>query len=205
LVAGRGCYESLPPGCTLAGGGAESDNGLVSARVRVAIGLPMRPVWARLRSEAWTRWGSWLSLALLVGVGAGAVLGIAAGARRTDSAYPRFLASHAPGDFLMGNGFSSLGHVIDLNAVARLRGVETTGVATFLPALGRTDSGRRILPGDAATAAIADGRFSNTIDRWKLIAGRRADPRRPDEAVASFEFARRFDVHVGSTLRLRFL
>jgi len=142
---------------------------------------------------------------LLVGVASAAVLGIAAGARRTDSAYPRFLASHARGDFLMGNGFVGLGQQIDLNAVARLPGVQTTGVGTYFPAVARTDAGRRILPGEAAVAAPADANFSIAIDRWKLLEGRRADPRRLDEAVASFEFARQFDVGVGSTIRLQFL
>ena len=105
----------------------------------------------------------------------------------------------------MGNGFVGLGQQIDLDAVARLPGVQTTGVATFFPAMGRTDSGRRILPNEAAVAAPADANFSITVDRWKLLEGRRADPHRLDEAVASFEFARQFDVDVGSTVGLRFL
>ena len=43
-----------------------------------------------------TRWPGWLLLVLLIAVAGGAVLTAAAGARRTASAYPRYLrASHA--------------------------------------------------------------------------------------------------------------
>ena len=46
--------------------------------------------------ELRARWRGWVMVALLVAVGGGAVLASAAGARRTSSAYPRFLhASHA--------------------------------------------------------------------------------------------------------------
>ena len=46
----------------------------------------MGPVWYRLRAEARARWRAWLSLALVAGLTAGAVIAFAAGARRTDSA-----------------------------------------------------------------------------------------------------------------------
>ena len=45
-------------------------------------------------AELRARWRATLGLALLVGVVAGACLAAAAGARRTDSAYPRFLAKY---------------------------------------------------------------------------------------------------------------
>ena len=50
----------------------------------------------RLRVELRTRWRAWVAVAFLIGVGGGVVLTTAAGARRTGSAYARFLrASHA--------------------------------------------------------------------------------------------------------------
>src|SRR5438093_12537990 len=75
---------------------------------------------------------------------------------------------------------------------------------SFAHAVGRTASGRRVMPANAAPLAPADRRLGVSIDRWKLLAGRRANPQRIDEAVASFEFARKFHVQVGSTIRLRF-
>src|SRR5262245_43495964 len=42
-----------------------------------------------------------LALALLLGLGAGAVLTLAAGARRTDTAYPRFAREYKAADMLL--------------------------------------------------------------------------------------------------------
>ena len=56
----------------------------------------MGAVWLRLRAELRHQWRAWLALAVLLGVIGGIALTAAAGARRTDTAYPRFLrASHA--------------------------------------------------------------------------------------------------------------
>src|SRR5688500_10379961 len=51
----------------------------------------MTAVWYRFRAELRTRWRAWFGLALLIGLAAGAVMALAAGGRRTDSAYSRFL------------------------------------------------------------------------------------------------------------------
>jgi hypothetical protein len=165
----------------------------------------MTAIWARFRSEVPRRWQAWLALAALVGIGGGAVLGVLAGARRTGSAYDRFVAGSSPADYLVASGYFALGRPIDLATVARLPGVRATTLASFLPALGRTSSGRSFLPFDVASGAPADAGFGRTVDRWKMLAGRRADPHRLDEAVPSFEFARQFHVQVGDTVRLRFI
>ena len=73
----------------------------------------MAGIWARFRSEARWRWRGWLALAVLVGVGGGAVLGIVAGARRTDSAYERFVAESSPADYLVASGYFAVGRPID--------------------------------------------------------------------------------------------
>ncbi len=52
---------------------------------------PVGPVVVRVRSELRHRWLNWLALACLIGVFAGGVTAIAAGARRTDSAYSRLV------------------------------------------------------------------------------------------------------------------
>src|SRR6184192_2439209 len=57
----------------------------------------MTAVLLRLRTELRSRWRTWVSLTLILGLFGGLVIAIAAGARRTDSAYPRFLEwSRAP-------------------------------------------------------------------------------------------------------------
>ena len=56
----------------------------------------MGSVWLRLRAELRRQWRGLLALAVLLGVIGGIALTAAAGARRTDTAYPRFLRqSHA--------------------------------------------------------------------------------------------------------------
>src|SRR5438093_817542 len=89
----RRCVPShtgvLPP---LVGGGGRP---FVPACRRLTI-FPMA-VWLRTWSELRTRWRAALSLALLVGVSGGVVMAASAGARRTHTAYTRFVA--APGEF----------------------------------------------------------------------------------------------------------
>jgi hypothetical protein len=59
----------------------------------------MTPVWLVVRAGLRARWRSWLVLALLTGLVGGLVTAVAAGARRTDAAYPSLLAwSVAPDD-----------------------------------------------------------------------------------------------------------
>src|SRR6516162_775004 len=53
--------------------------------------LAMTTVWLALRADVRRRWPALLSLALLLGLIGGVVLTAAAGARRTDTAYPRLL------------------------------------------------------------------------------------------------------------------
>src|SRR5579863_6477243 len=52
----------------------------------------MATVWLRLRADVRLRWRALVGLALLLGIIGGVVLTAAAGARRTDTAYPRLLS-----------------------------------------------------------------------------------------------------------------
>ena len=52
----------------------------------------MATVWLALRADVRRRWRALVSLALLLGLAGGVVLIAAAGARRTDTAYPRLLS-----------------------------------------------------------------------------------------------------------------
>jgi hypothetical protein len=54
----------------------------------------MTAVWYRFPAELRLRWRARLGLGLLVGLAAGAVMALAAGAWRTDSEYARFLETH---------------------------------------------------------------------------------------------------------------
>ena len=98
-------------------GGARSAHGGRSPRgVR-----PVRVVLLLVAHELRTRWRGWAVLVLLVALAGGAVMTAAAGARRTSSAYPRFLrASHASDLLVSPAGTGLNGYYV---ALARLPGV----------------------------------------------------------------------------------
>ena len=89
----------------------------------------MRAVLRLAGHELRARWLGWVVLALLVGLAGGVVLTAAAGARRTDSAYPRFLAVSKASDVLIGPASNGTGGYDD--ALARL-----PGVAAIAPIVG---------------------------------------------------------------------
>jgi hypothetical protein len=59
-------------------------------------------VWLRFRSEVRARWRSWLGLALLIGLAGGAAVAAGVGARRTETAYPRFVQAQKGYDLVTG-------------------------------------------------------------------------------------------------------
>ena len=84
----------------------------------------MRAVLTRLRVELRTRWRSWAVLALFVGFAGGVVLTTTAGARRTASAYTRFLRTSHAADVLVSpdrTGFPRLYKALDRLPGAPLR------------------------------------------------------------------------------------
>ena len=60
-----------------------------------------RLAWYRFRATFRRRWGSYLALAVLIGLVGGVAMGSVVAARRTDSSYPRFLASTNPSDLVV--------------------------------------------------------------------------------------------------------
>ncbi|MGH2555554.1 MAG: FtsX-like permease family protein [Actinomycetota bacterium] len=159
----------------------------------------MSAVWMRAISELRTRLRATISLILLVGLGAGVVISAAAGARRTQTAYPRFLETSHAADALISvlqTGIPSF-----YPAVARLPEVERAGIAAGVNVFYIRPSGAV----DARTTALAsvDGRFGNTIERPKLLAGRLYRSDRPFEAMVNRFLADQLDLSVGDTLTMR--
>jgi len=146
------------------------------------------------------RWASWAVLVLLVAVAGGAVLAAAAGARRTASAYPRFLrASHAS-DLLVAPAGTGVGGYDA--ALARL-----PGVAEIAPVVGLNV--QPVGPGgqvnlSAVTQAPLDRRGSQ-LDIPKVLAGRLPRPDRPGEIALTPAAAARLHVHLGSLLAMKAL
>ena len=165
----------------------------------------MHAVWARARVDLRRRLGSWLALALLVGIAGGAAIAVAAAARRTDTAYERFLASHAPSDVSVTESTDFLNRTVDLDKVAALPEVERSTRASLLFTMGHTGDGRRVTNNDLVPVAAPAGALGVTLDRWKMLEGRRFRDDAVDEAVADYELARTLGLEVGDTITLRFI
>lgn len=166
----------------------------------------MSAVWLRLRSEVRRRWRAWIGLAVLVGFAGGAAMALAQAARRSQHAYVRFSDRESAADVVMtgANAFGLVGSV-DLAAVARTGYIAQSAPAFVgLPFSGHTGSGRPLNAVDLFPVAAGDNQLGTTVERWKMLDGRRARPSQIGEATASFVLAERLGLQVGSTLELRF-
>jgi FtsX-like permease family len=147
--------------------------------------------WVFLRAELRRRWRAWLSVALLAGAFAGVVTAAAAGARRTDSAYPRLLAWSKAPDMLVVSGYSAAFAPLPRAALARLP--QVTDVA-YVRSVGLR------APHDITLLAPEDNRIPGGFWKRKIVAGRLVDPGRADEVNVSFLLAQARHLKPGDTL-----
>ncbi len=167
----------------------------------------------RFRATFRRRWAGYLTLVVLIGLVGGVAMAAVAGARRTQSSYPTYLASTDPSDLQMFTEFYPITHtgysprVAD--AVARIphveKSVDVIGFAGTTQALGHHTS---TVPGEAPPAlegsTSADGGEYFSTDRVTVLEGRMANPARMDEIVMSSGAAAQYGLHVGSTLPVAF-
>lgn len=147
-------------------------------------------------------WRGWAALALLTGLAGGAVLAAAAGARRTESAYPRFLRETNSAQVLVSAALDGVSDGFDL-AVGRLAGVKQIGPVVGINAQPLNANGK--LDEAAEVVAPLDGRMGHVLERPRMLAGRQPNPDRADEVVIDQIAAAQLNVHVGSSLRLEAL
>jgi len=145
-------------------------------------------VGARARSEVRNGWRNLLVLSLMIGVAGGASIAAFAGARRTDSAYRRFLSSTRSPDIFFP-------------------------LAPWLPNARIKLDALRAIPEVAATTTdfvyFSDGccgfmvpSADPLIGRAKLVAGRAPVQSRVDEVTVGFSHAESLHLGVGDTLRV---
>ena len=159
----------------------------------------MRAVLRLVAYEFRGRWRGWTVLVLLLGLAGGAVLAAAAGARRTGSAYPRFLVASRASDVLIGPGGPRFSGSYD-DALAGLPGVAAIAPVVGLNAQPVGPGGK--LDNNATVVAPLDGRFGRTLEIPKLLAGRQPAPDRPGEVMVDQVAARDLHLRVGSRLEL---
>jgi putative ABC transport system permease protein len=154
--------------------------------------------WLVLRAEVRRRWRTWLMLTLIAGLFAGAVQAAAAGARRTDAAYPSLVAWSQPPDALVLSfpDQSRTFAKVSLAAAARLPQVtESAIMASFTVAE----------PADVGIWAPEGNAVPDRFWHRKILAGRLPDPARPDEVNISFTVAQASRLGVGNVLRAALL
>jgi ABC-type antimicrobial peptide transport system permease subunit len=149
-----------------------------------------------LRAGLRRRWRAWLALALLLGLFAGAVTAVAAGARRTDAAYPSLVRWSRTPDVLL---FSSSGRAS--RTFANLAPRQLIGLPQV--AEGAAITGYTVAsPADYNLIAPDDQRVPGVMWHRKLLAGRLPRPSRADEADVSFTGAQQHHLAVGDWIRL---
>ncbi|MGD0441493.1 MAG: FtsX-like permease family protein [Acidimicrobiales bacterium] len=169
---------AIPPGSeTMAPGLGE---GFLGA-VRLAFSCELR-----------RRWRAWLAIAILISVAGGIVLAATAAGRRTESAFPDFVAAHGfDADVYAVRPLSTLAKLPGVTSVAEIRG----------PNAGQ--------PACKCTYPINPTEFgvlvtSSEVGRvFKLVSGTLPDPSSPDQVLASFTL-QQDGVHLGSVIRVPF-
>ncbi len=145
-------------------------------------------------------WRALAGIALLLGLVGGLSLFATAGARRTQSAYPRFLRSTNPSTMVVNvgglgpEGYEKIDAIAHLPQVVQARAYVSFYVAPWV-------DGRPDLSQDFEALGSLDGRYFDQ-DRFTPLRGRLPDPTRPDEVAVNEESARRYGYHVGQHIDL---
>jgi len=159
----------------------------------------MGPVWLGMRAELRLRWRAMVGLALLLGLAGGVALTAAAGARRTETAYPRLLrwANAAQIDVIPYSGEPTPAYFA---ALARLPEVASISTAVLYNVVLPPRHG---LPQTLVqTLASPDRALGASADRVKILQGRMFGPGSVGEAVIDPQLARLEGLRPGDTLRL---
>lgn len=165
----------------------------------------MSAVWVRVKADLRTRRRATVALALLIGLGGGLMMTAAAGARRTGSAYPRFLRAHGSADLLAATNVGGAsffdGEQLSVQDFARMPAVEAAQLLRFYvirnPLVDIEDD-------DAFMTVDAHSpeRRGPSLDTYKVLEGRAPDPSRPEEAVLTLLGAESDGLRVGARFRL---
>jgi FtsX-like permease family len=151
-----------------------------------AVRLAFRAEWRR-------RWRSWLAIALLISAVGGLVLAAIAAGRRTESAFPRFVAAH---------GFDALVYTTQpVPKLARLPGVasvtELVGPDNGYPTC---DCRHPINPNDFGVLVPPP----NGRSPFKLVSGHLPEPSAADQVLASVSLHQDDGVQVGTVIHVPF-
>jgi hypothetical protein len=169
----------------------------------------LRVAWYRFRATFGRRWGGYLAIVVLVGLVGGLAMGAIAGARRTQSSYPTFLASTNPSDLTVAayspNSNRTFGSAGLTTRIARLPGVKRVRVLAGPEIVALASNGAPVVGAinDVTTVGSVDGELA-VQDRLTAVKGRLADPGRADEITMTARAAELIGAHVGQVVPLGF-
>jgi hypothetical protein len=174
-----------------------------------------RASWYRFRATFRHEWGSYLTIALLLGLVGGLAMGSLAAARRTQSSYSALLETTNPSQIVVGTAIASPtignGQGYDpaiVREISQAPHVTAVASATGINAepLGRNGApiGKGLFTVQAGSSQGSVGGEYFAIDRLAISAGRAADPARVDEFMASSTAAAAYGFHVGETVPMGF-
>jgi hypothetical protein len=134
-----------------------------------------------------------------------------AGARRTQSAFPTYLASTHPSDLTVPSGFDDPAVGLDsgydpplIARIAHLPGV--AGLATYVGFDGNIDNitGFDLQTGAGQSPPTIEGSLDGEFATWdtvRVVKGEMFDPNRTDQAVMNASAAAEAGLHIGSVVR----
>ncbi len=158
----------------------------------------MGSVWLAFRAGQRRRWRAALGLAVLLGLASGVALAAAAGAQRTDTAYPRLLRwSNAASVQVIPDCTGLHGFYAALARLPQVASMSTEVVYSLgVP-------GRRGAPARQLEAmASPDGTLGSATDRVRIVAGQRPPATDPADVIVDPQLAAQQRVRPGSTLHL---
>ncbi len=150
------------------------------------------------RATLRSRWRGYLGIVVLLGITGGLSLFALAGARRTQSAYPRFLRDAHASTMAVDTGEyrrKTVAAIASFPEVARSSVYVATLVAHIV-------HGKPSFRENFEALASLDGRFFDQ-DRFKATDGRLPDPERIDEVAVNETAAQRYGYRVGQKLAAR--
>ncbi len=161
----------------------------------------------RFRATFGGRWGGYLAVVLLIGLVGGLALGAVAAARRTQAAFPAYLASTNPSDLtVLTDVVVPAPPAAGTTRRSSARSPRCRTCAGWRATPGSTwPSWRRVRPPGGVAEGLpgsVDGEYFNQ-DRPTIVQGRMANPDRADEAVIDAK-GTPSSVHVGEVVPLGF-
>ena len=144
-----------------------------------------------LRAGLRRRWRSWLALAALTALASGLVLAAAEAGRRTNEAFPSFLAAHGfDAALYTGQPAPQLARYHEITKVTAMISPDTgEPVCACAHPINPEDFGIIFVPSGQGVLS-------------KLVSGHEPDPGAPDQVLASYTLQRDYGFHLGTIVRV---